>query len=184
MSGMYYYLVASLPFLDFEKPAPFSYEEFLENGRRLMRREDFDILTKAVLSWDEIPSPHSALEKLAWFHRALNSEIARLRAKKFQKDPLGYVRADQYVDAQSLSVIQQAMGEQNPLNAEKILDRHRWNRYEEISQNHFFDLEVLISYGLKLQILDRHKMFASDQGWNIFQGYEESEAFKELLANF
>lgn len=184
VSGAYYYLVASLPSLSFEKPAFFSYEEFLENCRRLVQAEDFNILTKAVLSWDEIPSPHSALEKLARFNRALKNEIVLLRAKKLKKDPLGYVGADQYLEGQSISVINQAVNEQDPLKAEKILDRHRWNYYEQISQNHYFDIEVLIVYGLKLQILERHRIFASEKGWENFQSYQESEAFKELLASF
>ena len=183
MSGPYYYLVASLPTLDLEKPAPFSYEAFVEDCQRLTSAKDFAVLIKALLSFDEASSAHPALTVLAEFNRRLRNEMARVRAKTFHKDPSDYMRGDRYVDQECVDVISQAFKADNPLGAEKILDLYKWKRFEELGQNHFFDLHTIIAYGLKLQILERQKSFASDKGLKMFKAYDESEAFKELLAN-
>jgi hypothetical protein len=44
---------------------------------------------------------------------------------------------------------------QNILEAEKSLDLERWRFLDEVSAGHYFDIDSLIVYALKLKILIR-----------------------------
>ena len=63
---------------------------------------------------------------------------------------------------------------------EKALDAFRWKKFDELMSGHSFDLDVVIVYGLKLQILDRHHQFASPKGQEKFVHYKEVEIFENI----
>ena len=50
------------------------------------------------------------------------------------------------------------------LEAEKLLDRTSWQFLDELEQGHYYDLEFLMVYGLKLKILERHQEYATSKG--------------------
>ena len=182
MGDSYYYLAASLPILDFEKALPFSYSDFLDNCQRLMGTKDFQFLKQATLTYDKIQSPHSALEALAKFNRHFQNEMVYARAKRVNRESSDYIRGDRSADQISIDVINSAAKAENPLEAEKILDRYKWQKFEDMAQIHFFDLTFLMSYALKLQILERQQEINSEKGTAKFEAYKKSEAFEELLS--
>ena len=47
----------------------------------------------------------------------------------------------------------------SPLAADEELDRLRWRFLEELAFGHYFDLETLVIYRLKLRILERRARF-------------------------
>ena len=182
MADLYYYLVSSLVILDFEKPAPLTYAEFLEDCQRLVTPGDFEILEKATLEFDDETSSNPTLQNLARFNRRFKNELVRARAKKMDRNSSDYIRGDRYVDQAAIDVINHALKAENPLEAEKILDRYRWQMINDVEQRHFFDLTFLMAYGLKLQLLDRYVEIASEKGNEKFEEYKKSKVFEELLA--
>jgi len=71
--------------------------------------------------------------------------------------------------------------EGNPLEIEKKLLLLRWNLIEEKQQEHHFDLEFLILYFLKLQILDRLSSFNKEKGQEIFQKISKVDVWTSEL---
>jgi hypothetical protein len=180
MISQYYYFVASLPLLDFHKQATFSYSEFLKESARHLSVKDFSLFTKATLQYDPVEAPHPLLQRWADFNRRLKNEIVRFRAKKFSKDSVDFMRGDHYVPLEMTDIVSHVTKLKNPLEAEKALDFFRWEKLEELSSGHFFDLEFLIVYALKLQILDRHHVVSSPQGQVLFEHYQTVEIFENI----
>ena len=59
--------------------------------------------------------------------------------------------------------------EGNPLEIERRLLNRKWDYIEGLEQDHHFDLEFLILYYLKLQILHRLSVFNKEKGMETFQ---------------
>lgn len=107
------------------------------------------------------------------FERGLRNELVRLRAAKKGRDPADYVRRDEAGNDDSdrmgiAEAAREAYGEESPLSGEAALNRLRWAFLDELEVGHFFDLDRLIVYYLKLQILARKRMFSRDEGERVF----------------
>ena len=50
-----------------------------------------------------------------------------------------------------------------------VLLRHRWSLLDDFEVGHYFDIERLIIYYLKLQILWRKQQFNREDGTNVFE---------------
>lgn len=173
MSHTYYYLVASLPTLYLDSPLIISYEQFLSLSKEQLSSNDFLSLTEATLSFDvEQKHANPCLNAWARFNRNLRNEIARYRATRGGKDPLDYIRGEKSFEPRIMEVVQEAARAENPLMGEKILDRFRWRYLDELILGHYFDLDALMVYALKLQILERYTMIQSGKGKEIFESYK------------
>jgi hypothetical protein len=62
-----------------------------------------------------------------------------------------------------------AMTGKSPLEAELFLDGCRWEKIDELAAGHFFDIEFLRAYRLKLQILERHMKFEEELGFAAYR---------------
>jgi len=143
MAGYYEYLVSSLPMLHFGAKPPFSYEKFLEMCSGLISERDMDILKEAPLAkWKE-------------FDIALRNELVKIRASRKHVDPVKYLRKDGYADPSISHIALNAHRAKSIIEAEKTLDRERWNFLDEITIGHYFDIDFLITYSLKLIIMER-----------------------------
>ena len=80
--------------------------------------------------------------------------MVKLRSERLDKDPVPYLREEGDDEGQE-STAREALGKQDPLEAEKVLDRARWDLLESLDIEASFDLSSLIIYSLELQILDR-----------------------------
>jgi len=58
--------------------------------------------------------------------------------------------------------------QETPLLMEKEFARKQWGILDELELRHYFDLNVLIIYFLKLQILERFAAFNKDEGMKVF----------------
>ena len=65
--------------------------------------------------------------------------------------------------------------EGTPLDAERRLLRWKWDFLDETEHEHHFDLEFLIIYFLKLQILHRLVSFDAELGLHNYQNLCEAE---------
>ncbi len=67
-----------------------------------------------------------------------------------------------------------ALTEGSPLDVERALLRLRWDFIEGISPDHHFDLEALILFFLKLQILHRLGTFDREKGLEVYHSLCEA----------
>ena len=174
MSKNYYYFVASLPLLFFDSKSSMSLEKFLEDCRRFLSEKDFLLL--AAL-FDEEENFFSAHNKFScdWleFNRICCNEMVCFRAERDKKDPVAYLRGERKIEPVIISLIQQAAKLDNLLEAEKIFDEAKWKYLDEVTLGHYFDLEYVLAYGLKLRILNRYQEIYSDKGKEIFEEYKK-----------
>jgi hypothetical protein len=154
MPNYYIYLVSSLPMLHFGAKPPFSFERFLENCKDKIADADIDcirLVKEAYIYQGEQPT----LKKWAAFEVALRNELVKIRAVRKHIDPLKYIRGDGYIEPYITHIAMTASRNPAILEAEKGLDQERWRALDELAVGHYFDLDLLLTYALKLLILER-----------------------------
>ncbi|TAM42843.1 DUF2764 family protein [bacterium] len=166
MPSYYTYLISSLPMLQFANSPGLTLNDFLNRCAELISREDAALIKEAV-STDAYALKVSASEALLkWkgFDLALRNELVKARALRKKVDPAGFLRLDTYFDMNITHIAQAALRHTSILEAERYLDSERWKALDEISRGHYFDLDFLLVYGLKLAILERWvKIEAADK---------------------
>lgn len=155
MSGSYYYFGASLPSVLFDSKAPLSLDDFLDNCRRLMARGHYETI-QAVLAGGTPETSSRTVQACLEFEHILKNELAFHQAHKAGKSPDGYVRGNRSFQTGVKLAIDAAKSAKNPLEAEKAIDRSRWEFYETMQIGHHYDFEYILLYGLKLKILERY----------------------------
>jgi len=161
----YYYLTSQLPVLFFDKESFFNADSFLKEAGKWMGKRDYRILNRVVL-FDLNPDNEkpSLWGNYLQFEKVFRNEIADWRQAhrsgqdfKPENFPLSLVK------------------EGNPLDIEKKLLHWRWQFLDDLERDHHFDLEFLIIYFLKLQILKQLSLFDKEKGMEIFQNLGQPE---------
>ena len=154
----YYYLACELPLLQFGETATLNRKSFLEEAEKWLGGGDFSVLLEADINdFSEGQNLPEILSDYREFERELRSELSLLReALKAKRE---------YKISPALSSI---VSEENPLDIEKKLLHFRWKFIEEKEEGHYFDLEFIILYCLKLQILERLFTFNKEKGIVVF----------------
>ena len=166
----YYYLVSSLPMLEFGGKIPVPYGEFLNRCHGQLDATDMKIIERARIgAFEDISDKCRVLKEWKEFETDIRNEIVRYRAAKFSKDPARYIRGDGYPNPFVAGFAHWAVNQDSPLEAELYLDRVRWNRIEELEKGHYFYIESLIAYALKLQILERWQTINKEGGMQVLQ---------------
>lgn len=134
---------------------------------------DFQILAEVKLRSDVETAENSTY--LAWieWERSVRSELAKLRAQKRGVDPTPFVKAaacSQIV----LDTVRSAVADYAPEQAESILLLAYWQFLDELEVGHHFDIDKLIVYFLKLQILDLKRMRNKEDGIRMFSAQYEA----------
>ena len=161
----YYYLVASLPLLEFGMKMPISYEDFFSSCREQLSSKDLEAIKRAKIApTEEAKDPYPTLGQWKRFDITLRNELSRYRASKKSKDTAAYIRGEGYLDPFIATEAHWAANEASPLEAERFLDRFRWETIEELEREHYFDIDYLIAYALKLQILGRWQRIVDSEG--------------------
>ncbi len=169
----YYYLIAQLPMLFFEKPALMGIEAFLEEAAKWLSRRDNQQLVK--IQYDDIFRPSKgqrSLRKVKTFESALRNDLALWR--RSMKEGGDYKPSQTPPSAR----------EGNPLEVEKKLLRLRWDFITELEKDHHFDFDTVALYYLKLQILGRLFRFEKEKGRERYGQFIEGaiEAYASRLA--
>lgn len=172
--AQYYYLVSSLPALNPDSDQCPEWPAFRNACLSWLGPEDLAVLDQTLEAWPQSMPANPLLD--AWFswERGLRNVLAGLRAGKKQLDPALHVRpgasgdTGQFVYPVS-ELARQAMAAENPLAAEQILYRGRWNKLDELELGHFFDLERVLVYSLKLLQLARWKTMTAAAGEMKYQ---------------
>ncbi len=149
--AQYYYTVAALPYLSFDAPPPITLSEFRTLCRDTLSEADWEILQQASLFGEE-SGKNDLLFRWHRWEQSFRSELGRLRAAKLGMDADSIPRiVPETGRVQELA--RAAWMETSPLAAEQLILKAFWEVLEELEVNHFFDLEKLLVYHLKLQIL-------------------------------
>lgn len=176
MNDAYEYFTATLPFLDFEYDPPMSNEAFLEESERLLSKDDYSILEKFLSQTREkINVNDDTVNALAQFNLDFLNELVWFRAERAHK---GSVESAGKTRAGNLSIIetvQQAAKMPNLLEAEKMMDKVRWQHWDNFLMGRNNGLAYMIVYGLKLKILNRTKKINSPKGREIFEEIKNME---------
>ncbi|MFH1519835.1 MAG: DUF2764 family protein [Candidatus Omnitrophota bacterium] len=158
----YYYFVAQLPFLTFDEPSSIDQGQFLAEAKKWLSNKDFSILAQVSIndfySKDQDPE---VLKTYKDFELALREALASLRKLNTNQE------------LKLSAGLSLNLAEGNPLEAEVKLLSLRWQFIENLESGHIFDLEALILYFLKLQILRRLFTFNKEAGTAVFDKLSE-----------
>jgi len=154
----YYYLVASLPSLDFKDSPRVGKDVFLRECGKWLSPRDMETIRAAKISYSE-KNENDAKIISTW--KMFDEELREmLSAERF-----GRKRGEQHQSARALS---EALREGTPLEKEIKYEKIRWDFLEEQGKQHFFNIDRLVIYFLKLQILERLSNFNKDEGEKVF----------------
>ena len=159
MSGGYYFLVASLPRLQFGAAPPLTREQFLDRCAGQMSAAQDRML--AGIDLFQTQPAKTGLALLDRWHereRALRNALAVVRAQRLGVAAAPYLRNFRQ-DPSLAEIAQRLLMLDSPLAADEELDRLRWRFLEELAFGHYFDLETLVIYRLKLHLLERRARF-------------------------
>lgn len=181
--AQYYYLVASLPLLFYDSESIPSREDFLVTCRQHISPRHYHLLVSTSTSRLRATAPSCRTLDL-WRHWeiSLRNELVRLRAKNLGREAQAFLVDSPGVLA-PLTVAREAFAQESPLQAEDTLNRGRWSYLDELEVGHYFDIEKILVYALRLQILARKALFDKDRGREMFDKvYSEiiSPGWREL----
>ena len=161
---MYYYLVASLPLLAYDAERFWTPEQLLYACRNQLSAPDERLVTAARLQdWGPVHPSCPALEGWRAWELTLRSELAALRAKRRGGESARPLSESPGVPA-AQAVARGAFAEADPLAAEEMLDRARWAVLDDLEAGHHFDINNLVVYHLRLQLLRRRSLRQAARG--------------------
>lgn len=166
----YYYLVATLPSLRYDGTPPFSVEKFVSLCKEHVGKHDFQTIEAAIR---QRPSNHSFLKQWQHFESMLKKELNDQRSRKLGLNSSIY-KNDGDKEHRIAEVVRQAVQNEDVLASENALLLLQWKFLDELSALHTFDVEGLLSYALKLTLLERKSLFIREEG---------NTEFKRLFSN-
>lgn len=169
----YYYLIAALPMLRLDAEPPMSTGEFIELCRQQLTEEDF-------IKFSSESGCLLSAEFEAW-NTALKNELVKLRASRLGFDADESLK-EGGIFAGLAELAREVFNQENPLEAELLLDKMRWNKISDLEALEYFSEEKLAAYLLKLKLLERRALFTREDGnENYRQIYETAAGSKAVL---
>lgn len=162
----YYYVIASLPFLQLDYAPPMEIEDLYYSCRNNINDEDLALLQSVDLEPGDSLG-NEFLEKWYSWESSLRNELVQLRAQKQGIEVERYRREGEFIPG-TPEIAKTAFSQDSPLTAEENLDQARWNKLDEFEVGHDFDLVKLLIYSLKLQLLQRRSRFTHELGSQKF----------------
>lgn len=164
----YYYFVTQLPHLAFGQELQITRRYFLEEARKWLSENDYQCMIQTNINEYSLQSNISS--KLLCNYIIFEYELRK---------ELTFWRTEQKVGRDYKSIIfpSALVKEGNPLEVERNLMFFRWKYIDELETEHYFDLDAIIAYFLKLQILERLFSFDKEKGKAKFT--ELSSIFEE-----
>ncbi len=155
----YYYFVSQLPFLQFDKSVPVSVDAFLTEAEKWLTDTDYRLLDRTNINrFEHIERQEpEALKEFKEFEYVLRKQISEYRRSQKQKK-----------ENKLSGKISRIVSEANSLEAERAILKLRWGFLEEKELSYHFDLNFLIIYFLKMQLIARVASFDKEKGMRIF----------------
>lgn len=162
--SQYYYLVSTLSLLSYDSEHMASTEYFLEQCEKWLTAGDYLILKDAGISeFDFHKAGCALLDKWQVWEVNLRNELVKLRAQKKGLEVDAYLVEVTEVLG-TADIAREAAAQESPLTAEELLNRARWSFLDDLEVGRFFTIEKLIIYYLRLQILERKRLFNREAG--------------------
>jgi len=159
----YYYLASQLPVPKFDQPLPIETDDFMKEAQKWLSSSDYRILGDVdINTTTESEDDPSALKSFKRFEHRLRTELTIWR--KAYKQRFEYKPATIQVGL---------LKEGTPLEIQIKLLFLRWRFLDNLEFGHYSDLDFLVIYLLKLQILHRKRYFDKVSGSDKFQTYTE-----------
>jgi hypothetical protein len=163
----YYYTLAALKTIRLGEKLPISEENFLQFAEDTMDAKGYQVLLKCRWGLTE-PTGFSFADRILSWEKALRLELARARILKlpFELSPILKTAPGNY---SLLEQVRAIVALDSPLEAELSLNQLRWSFLEETGARHYFDLEAMVVYYLKLQLALRQEKFKEELGRDSFE---------------
>ncbi len=158
MQNRYYYLVSSLPHLEFGTKPVISKQAFFAECGKWLSQKDLNLLQTADKDiLENTPAQPEVLKEWGRADKSLREDLSIAReAKKRSSSEKPPEFAASIFD------------KENPLLMETEFERKRWAMLDELEFGCYFDVNILVIYLLKLKILERLGMFNKDEGIKAF----------------
>lgn len=171
-----YYLVSQLPSLDGigeNAPLPITEERFMELCRRFLGNKALEKLESlSLLPPRDCPEAGAGLpEQWSSNERDLRLALAKVRAEKMKKP---FDAGNRILPAALLRVASAALEQENPMEAERLLDRHRLEFLETLRPMDSFSEDYLFYYRLRLGLLLRVRQFDAAAGEEAYRNLYHS----------
>ncbi len=181
MAKEFTYFAGTLPMLFFgEKPAV-SLEAFDEDAARLTDAETAELLRKVTLYTEDTAAFPAAVKKFYDWENSLRNSLLDLQ-KKVRPDAGDFKRNNPDFYSEIAIAANQAFNNPDLLEAEKTLDRLRWEAMDNFCAGHYTDFTALAFYRIKLAMLTRYQLRTVENGnaalENILQGMMEEKSNK------
>jgi hypothetical protein len=113
---------------------------------------------------DEEPSITHSLFINNWIERerTLWLNLAQIRAGKLKREPPADVPHD---SAEAEAQARAAFVLENPLEAEILIDKGRWDAVESLAGTDYFGVNTIYAYLLKLLLIERRSSFKTEEGF-------------------
>ena len=178
-----YYLISQLPSLDGiqeNMPLPITEERFAELCSRFLKAKEQEKLQKLTLLPVKIPevSGSSFIDTWNERERTLRFALGKVRAEKwnFPFDTEGRNIPAKYIRAAGTAIEME-----NPMEAEKFLNRFRLELLEEQRPMDGFADDYIFYYGLRLKLLLRIRQFDTEAGEAAYRKIYNSILHKDRL---
>jgi hypothetical protein len=191
-----YYFVSQLPYLVWGQDPPVTSEAYLKQCTSLLSPEDASVVTALSGDGGEEAAPVTLTEAVirkglpeqlkplgvahagaplgfngqwAEFERELKLTLAALRASKasFASKDIPPVDVRHYAAAENAA--KAAAATENPLEAERIVDKARWDAACNFAGIDTFSLDSVCAYYVKLSILEREAKFETERGFTNYR---------------
>lgn len=169
----YYYLIASLPAIGYDSEKTITIDAFLATCSEQLKSGDMEILKNAgIRNLEDTDTTCRSLYKWREWEKNLRNQLAELRSRRKGLDPDQYKRkCREFIDLKEFS--QNVFNQESPLAAEEMLNKARWSYLDDLEFGHYFDMDRLVIYYLKLQLLVRKGLFEYKRGNSNFTSLSE-----------
>lgn len=176
--GQYYFLVSSLPYLGKDIQVQLTVKEFKNLCKEQMSSGDYKIIEKCELNNFNLKEPFNKTFS-KWQIREINlrNELLKLRAqgKNIQADKY-FILCNTITEVDEIA--KNAFNQNSPLDAENILDNARWIFLDNLEVGNYFNIDKLILYSLKLQLLAKKASYNKDKGTEVFNKIKDEKLEK------
>ena len=153
-----YYFLSSLPMLRFTDSAPITWERFMSEAVGNVSDSDYRLLTMIPEGKD---GGNAFLKKCFSMDAALAGAVNSRRKQLLgREDNEGMILREVEVER----IANDAMNAKNPLEAEMLLMKFRFDYLEDIKGLEPFTQSALLSYALQLRMLVRKDSFTVGNG--------------------
>ena len=161
-----YYLISQLPSLDGlteVSPLPITTERFTELCHSFLGKKARAVLDSLTIAPAKEPANSTSDLVAKWNdgERSLRLALAKLRADKLDKQFDAETRT---FPPELLQAVRTAVEIDNPMDAEKFLNKYRLDFLETLRPLDAFSEEFLFYYGLKLKLVERMRKFNLESG--------------------